>query len=55
MKGLENETDAARAQGGARRLVESDDVEGLRADGDSAAVGGIESGDAVQQGAFADA
>jgi hypothetical protein len=38
-----------------RRFVEADDVQRLWADADRAAVGGFEAGDAVEQGALADA
>jgi hypothetical protein len=55
MKGLEDEADVLCPQRRPRCLVEPDDVQRLRADADRAAVGGFEPGDAVQQGALADA
>jgi hypothetical protein len=55
MKGLEDEADTARSQRRARRFFEPDHVERLRTDPDRAAVRGFEAGDAVQQGALANA
>ena len=55
MEGLEDEADAGGAQRGARGFIEADDVLRLRADQDASRVGRLQPGDAVEQGALADA
>jgi hypothetical protein len=55
VKGLEDEADTACPQRCPGCLVEPDDVRGLWSNADRSAVGGFEPGNAVEQGALADA